>query len=317
MDPQVEILSWAHQTLIDLGYQIKFTAQLIKDVPWSTIYCFDTSKGRVFLKTMAKPFAIEPTLLAFLSKNVSPHVPHVITTNLNLRCFLMKDSGLCLRDILKSKFNEQYFCPIFQIYADIQIGCIPFVEELITSGLNDWRLKNLPGLYQNLLKKEDLLSADGLSQKEIAMLKKFASVFENTCEALAACGIAETLEHGDFHDNNVLINNETIFINDWGDACISHPFFSFLSFFNSAKRHHQISENDSIYKNSEKVFLNKWSAYAAQSILMKAMDAAKNIKPVVFALSFSRIFCCPQAYLYPEYKGYIADALRDFIKRNK
>jgi hypothetical protein len=315
MNPDTEIFSWARQSLLDLDYQTEHTPQSIKDVPWSTIYCFETSKGRVFLKTMAEPFSIEPTLLTFISENVSQHVPQVIATNLTLRCFLMNDAGVCLRDILKNAFDEKYFGSIFQIYADIQIACIPYVEKLIATGLNDWRLKNLPTLFQNFLNEETLLMKDGLSQQEIEKLKKSIPTFINLCDSLAAYGIPETLEHGDFHDNNVLIKDQNVAINDWGDACISHPFFSFLSFFDRAKRHHKISEENALYKNTKNIFLNKWRSYGSKSTLINALTLAKKIKPVVFALSFSRIFSCPNAHRYPQYNGYMAEALRDFIKR--
>ncbi|MBY0281951.1 MAG: aminoglycoside phosphotransferase family protein [Alphaproteobacteria bacterium] len=315
MNPESEIFSWARQMLFELGYQTEHNPQLIKDVPWSTIYSFHTSKDRIFLKTMAGPFAIEPTLLTFLFENVTKQVPEVIATNPHLRCFLMNDAGMCLRDILKNNFDEKYFCSIFQIYTDIQIDCIPYIDELIAAGLNDWRLKNLPTLFQNFLNKNELLMNDGLSQKEIENLKNLLPDLINICDLLADYKIPETLEHRDFHDNNVLIKGQNIVINDWGDACISHPFFSFLSFFDSAKRHHKIYEEDEIYKNVQSAFLSKWHAYGNEPALSEALILAKKIKPIIFTLSFSRIFSCPDAHLYPEYRGYMTEALRDFIKR--
>lgn len=317
MNPESKIFSWAYQILIGQGYRTKKNHQLIKDVPWSKIYCLETSKGRVFLKTMAQPFSIEPILLTFLFENISQNVPKILAVNQDLNCFLMSDSGVCLRDILKTKFTKQYFFHIFQIYADIQIGCIPFTESLIAKSLNDWRLKNLPSLYQNFLNEDSLLKADGLSQHEIEELKKLKPAFEHVCKALANYCIPETLEHADFHDNNILIKDKNITINDLGDACVSHPFFSFLSFFKSAKRHHKITEEDTIYKECQKTYLKKWSIYGNEQTLMKALGLAKSIRPFVFALSFSRIFSCPNSHLFPEYKGYMAEALRELIKRNK
>eukprot|EP01037_Dinobryon_pediforme_P014768 gene14768-14898_t len=87
-------------------------------------------------------------------------------------------------------------------YFGITIACIPYVDKLIEMGVNDWRLKNLPTLYQNFMNQESLLKADGMLVSEIEVLKKFVPRFQSLCEKLSNFSIPETLEHGDFHDNN-------------------------------------------------------------------------------------------------------------------
>jgi len=314
MNDLSESILWAHNCLRDCGHQEYDTPQVIRNVPWSTVHCFETSKGLFFLKSMASPFAIESTLLRFLFESVTQNIPFVIAENHKLQCFLMKDAGICLRGILKEKFDASYFGQIFKIYADIQIGCIPYVDKLIEIGVNDWRLKNLPALYQDFINQESLLKTDGITATEIEILKKLAPRFQFLCEELSDFCIPETIEHGDFHDNNILIKNRIITINDWGDASISHPFFSFVSFFNSARRHHNLNDSDDIYKNTREVFLSKWKDYGTENILVKALELAKTIRYFVFAFSFSRIKLCSNIDQYPEFNGYIAGALRDLIK---
>jgi len=43
---------------------------------------------------------------------------------------------------------------------------------------------------------------------------------------LASYGIAETLQHDDLHDGQVFVHGGRHLVMDWGDACISHPFFT-------------------------------------------------------------------------------------------
>jgi len=45
-------------------------------------------------------------------------------------------------------------------------------------------------------------------------------------DELASCGIAETLQHDDLHDGQVFVHGGRHLVMDWGDACISHPFFT-------------------------------------------------------------------------------------------
>jgi hypothetical protein len=45
-------------------------------------------------------------------------------------------------------------------------------------------------------------------------------------EQLAAYGIDETIQHDDLHDGQVFVKDGRALVMDWGDVCISHPFFT-------------------------------------------------------------------------------------------
>ncbi len=62
-------------------------------------------------------------------------------------------------------------------------------------------------------------------------MQELAPRFAQICDELAAFGIPETLNHGDFHDGNVLVKNGRITLFDWGDGCVAHPFVSLRTFF--------------------------------------------------------------------------------------
>lgn len=46
--------------------------------------------------------------------------------------------------------------------------------------------------------------------------------------ALDACGLGDTLVHGDFHPGNVRTDGATLSVIDWGDSFIGHPAFDLL-----------------------------------------------------------------------------------------
>ena len=46
------------------------------------------------------------------------------------------------------------------------------------------------------------------------------------CDQLAEYGLPETIQHDDFHDGQVFVLNGQYQLLDWGDACVSHPFFT-------------------------------------------------------------------------------------------
>jgi ribosomal protein S18 acetylase RimI-like enzyme len=309
---KIDVQSWAKDTLVSLGYDPQSELQIVREVPWSQVYRFETSKGRVFLKHMDCEFALEPVLLKYLRENVTRSVTDVIAINKQLLCFLMEDAGEPLRPILKSGFNQELLIRAMTLCADIQIACVPHVERLIDLGVNDWRLDKIPNLYKDFLNKKELLKADGLTESEIELLCSLAPTMSHLCETLKAYGIPETIEHCDFHDNNILIKDTVMTINDWGDACISHPFFSCVSALESAKRNHSLQELDAHMKILS-TYLDKWDSFGSKQDLLTAFTLARQIRFFMFALNFSRIKSCPEIDKFPEFNGYMAEALRNFM----
>ncbi len=46
------------------------------------------------------------------------------------------------------------------------------------------------------------------------------------CLRLAEVGIPETVQHDDLHDGQVFVRDGGYLFFDWGDSCVSHPFFT-------------------------------------------------------------------------------------------
>ena len=46
------------------------------------------------------------------------------------------------------------------------------------------------------------------------------------CGESRSHGVPETIQHDDLHDGQVYVRNGSYRLLDWGDACVSHPFFT-------------------------------------------------------------------------------------------
>jgi len=309
--------TWARDYLNTHGYDPLGDPTIIRDRPWSCVSCFTTAKGPIFLKSMAEPYANEAVLLLFLAQNGIHHITEVIASNQELSCFLMKGAGWPLRKKQISDFKGDVFCHFLKIYAPIQITCISLVDKLLALGVNDWRLEKLPHLYKDFVSNTHLLESDGLTLEEIEHLKELSPQVNRLCVKLSEFGIPETLEHGDFHDNNILILDDQITINDWGDSFISHPFFSLAAALDSAKRNHNLQESDQRYTEARDAYLNQWHDYVPADQLLNALDSAQKLHFIIFAMGFSRIYTCPGIENFPEFKGYGAESLRNFIRLTK
>lgn len=300
-----------------MGYILSGEPQLVRSMPWSTVMCFQTSQGKVYLKTLAEAFSYEPAILDFLSQHEVPNLPIVLAINQSNHSFLMKDAGDTLRPILKENYDIPIVKSALYAYAKLQQNCIPLVDSLLSLGIPDFRLSKLPSLFDSFFGDPNPLLVGGLKSAEIKMLQNLHETFANMCRSLDDFGIPETLEQGDFHDDNILIKNGQITLSDFGDAVIAHPFFSIANFLNSAEIHHQLKPSDQNYLAFRDIYLSEWRAYASQDKLHKAFNIAYKLRRFAFALGFKRIKSCPGIEAFPEYDGYLAENLRTLLNSLK
>jgi len=307
-------IEWAQSYLITNGYDINELADTIRAMPWSKVTHFSTSKGSVYLKEMASLFSVEPRLIKTLAQWDDDSVPKVIAINNDLSCFLMEDAGIPLSKHLKAEVQIDLLVRALSICANLQRKSVKHVDALLSIGVPDWRLIKLPGLYLQLIKQEAILKADGLTSAEIKALHILYPRFSFLCDCLSKHNIPETLEHTDFQGNNILIKNNHLTIGDWGDAVISHPFYSLVSYLNSATRYHGLKEGDERYINLQNVYLNTWIEFENKDQLLEAFHLSKRLRPLQVALSFIRVKICPNLGSSFDFTGYISEALREFIE---
>jgi len=314
-DDMSHALQWARDVLSAQGILLADAdIEPLRDVPWSAVTRLKTPDGNLYLKQTAPLFSIESALMEKLGTLSPGLVPNVIARNPALRCFIMDDAGSVLRDTLKADFQPDLLANALKVYAELQRDVAASVEEYLSMGVMDWRLSELPRLYDGLLAKEESLLTDGLATDELTVLQGLRPRLKELCNALASFNIPETLDHCDFHDNNIMMKQDRIIINDWGDAVIGHPFLSLAGCLSSAGRKHEFTAGDDMYNQLRDAYLSAWSAYGTMDILQQAFALAKILRDLQFSLSFARVLECEGMVDYPQYRGYLADGLRYFIK---
>ena len=59
----IEILKWSLEKILSLGYIIQTnTPKIIQDTPWSTVLCFKTNDGLIYLKHTPELIDLEPQI---------------------------------------------------------------------------------------------------------------------------------------------------------------------------------------------------------------------------------------------------------------
>lgn len=313
-----EIIQWGYNCLLSLGYTLKnHMPENVLNTPWSYLVRFETSDGYIYLKHTPQLFALEPTIIQILHDQFHASVPTVIAHDSALNCFLMKDAGQSLRAILKKKFDVELLCRSIEQFTLLQIAVADRVNIFLDIGVPDYRLDKLPGLYEELIAKKELLIEDGLSAVEINQLEVLLPIVSNLCIKLSDYSVKQTIVQPDFNDNNTLINDmsKDITIIDLGEIVISHPFFSLLNCLEQIKKHHALTEEDDIYlKIKDACFKNYMNFFGSKEHLSAAVATAQLLH-IVYGIAYQYRFmiACGKERLMSFQHWKLSTLLREFI----
>ncbi len=319
MENTTESTLWAEKTLLTHGYSITGAPERIQETAWSHVLRIATTSGYVFLKITPPELALEANVINILSEYMQhASIPMVIDFNQKLHCFLMQGCGGQARDQQIGTFISEIICAAINEYTRIQIASIPLIKNFLQIGIPDWRLEKLPMLYLQLIQQKDFLLRDGMTNAELQILHALHAKFTDMCASLAAYNIPATLDHCDFHENNILYDQATkkLTIIDWGETVITLPFLSLINCLNEAERRYLLQKTNQEYLAMQDACLTNWHTFATKPKLLEAFKLAEKLWPIYAALAFYRLISgldCAMLTAKPRNLGTISGHLRAFI----
>lgn len=314
-----EVIQWGYKYLVSHGYKLKSSLpENVQNTPWSYVVRYTTSDGYIYLKHTPELLGLEPTIIQTLRVQFHASVPKVIAQNAELNCFLMKDAGKSLREILKQKFDEVLLCKAIDQFTSLQIAVADHVDVFLDIGVPDYRLDKLSGLYKELISQKDLLMAEGLSEVEISKFEALLPKVSSLCKKLSDYSIKQTIVQPDFNDNNTLIDDvSNITIIDLGEIVISHPFFSLLNCLEQIKKHHGLTDKDDTYlRIKDACFKNYMLFFESKEHLLDAFMTAQLLSSV-YGISYQYRFmlACGKEQLISFQHWKLKNLLKEFMAR--
>ena len=128
--------------------------------------------------------------------------------------------------------DDQYDAPLpvllrmVSMLVELQAEWIGREVELFAMRLPDWRGPALTALITSVVERRRGELAGGVA----AALDELVAGLPERFEAVRACGLPDTLVHGDFHPGNVRGSAFRLTLLDWGDTGVGHPLLDLPAF---------------------------------------------------------------------------------------
>ncbi|MFD1737631.1 phosphotransferase [Bacillus salitolerans] len=273
--------AWIDSEVRQAGLSISGDIQQIKATDYSLVMLVPTIGGNLYFKATGTAARYEASISQYLDKKYPGKSTAILAVNERTGWFLMNDMGGSPLRIVKDK--EIWQQAILE-YAKFQIDEIKSSHKLIQIGVPDRRISKL---------KDDInmhlegMCDTGLSPEQKEKVMKLQPELLEMCDELEALLPIYTLDHGDLHSANIQLVNESYVFLDWGDAVVTHPFFSTRVFWNSI---FELVETESewiaMIDEFRPIYLEPWTEFAPMEKLEKALRMSDQLGCIHRALSW-------------------------------
>jgi hypothetical protein len=210
-------LQWASGVIGTLGLERDGPAEQIRTWNLSSIWRLPLHDGSAWLKVVPPFFAHEGDILRSLQGGPVPRLQG-------------HDRGRTLLADIPG--TDRYDAPLLDLremvsrLVALQAAWTGRTDELLDIGLPDWRGPALtPALAALVERRGDELAVDDRRE-----LETFVADLPRRFAAIEACGLPDTIVHGDFHPGNVRGESGSLVLLDWGDCGVGHPMLDMSAF---------------------------------------------------------------------------------------
>ena len=187
---------------------------------WSISAVFEvpTDRGPLWFKACCDHFIAEAAIVGRLAQRIGHLVPLLVAGDDRAGWLLMEPlHGASDRDRADGAVDAAA-----PAWARAQVTALDWLDELRAAGCPERGLEATLATWRVVLDTSPELAV--LTEAEREQLTTAAAGAEALVREFWACGIPDTLSHGDLHPGNVAYDGREVRIFDWTDGCVTHPF---------------------------------------------------------------------------------------------
>jgi hypothetical protein len=291
-------IAWITEQLMALGRPLTGPVVQVKHWSISCVLRAPTLAGDVYFKAAAPLplFVNEPVVTAWLARRYPAHIVAPLAIDAERRWMLLPDFG----QVIGRNGPLADRLTMLSLLGDIQRDSASVLDDLLAVPCHDRRLDRLADHVEALAADSEALA--GLNDAERDLFRALQPRLRHMCGELAACGVPQTLVHGDLHLGNVSVLAGRHQFFDWTDACITHPFLDLISVFDEKDPAVQVQLRDA--------YLAPWAEYTPMPRLLEAWSLAGPLSDLHQAVSYRQIL----AGLEPAAHHHFVDAVPEYIR---
>jgi Phosphotransferase enzyme family len=277
-----ELLAWADDRFRARGITRTGSAQQMRTWNLSALWRIPTTDGRIWLKAVPGFFAHEGAVIDWIGTPVAP------------RLVDFAPGRALVGDIVGAVNHEvkdpAALRPMVELLTGLQQRGIDRRAELVALGVPERRLETMVTPIASTVEQW----GSGLDPAERRAVYTLVAGLPNRLAALNACGVPDTLVHGDFHPGNVAGAPGRYVILDWGDSFVGPPLIDELAFVERLP--------PSTRAAARKWFVAAWRAIAPGSDPARAAALLEPVVQLLAAVMYAR-FCAaiePDERIYHE-----------------
>lgn len=210
-------LAWADEVLDSLGRPRTSAARQVRTWNLSSLWRLPTAFGAAWLKVVPPFFAHEGTILARLDSTV---VPPLLAAQ-GQRLLLDEVAG---QDLYEAPYEVQL--RMVELLVGLQAQWVHRIPELLWLGLPDWRAEPLAERASTTIDR----TATALDVGTLRRCEQIVAGLPRRFAEIEACGVPDTLVHGDFHTGNLFGDDTRLTLLDWGDCGAGNPLLDRAAF---------------------------------------------------------------------------------------
>ncbi|YAF95434.1 MAG: aminoglycoside phosphotransferase family protein [Nodularia sp. CChRGM 3473] len=278
-----KVVSWINSQIYSRNMNVIAPIEQVKSQTRSCLLKVTTTSGNIYFKATFGIFYNEPAITNLLSEFYSKNLPDLIVIETQQHWMLMTEfGGKHLGKITDITQWEE----ALSLFAKMQIQAVAQINKLLDIGCPNRGIERLVSQVEPLLADTSTLlvppNNPRFLESEIKRLSFLAPELIAMCYELAMCGIPQTLIHGDFHCENVIVTDENFIYFDWSDAAISHPFFDVILFLQDIT--HQLPDVTDVQVRLRNAYLEPWTVYMPIEQLISVFEKAQPIAALYYAV---------------------------------